>query len=89
MRHALEDILRKGERLYLDRFKGELEKSSYGHYIVIDVDDERYVVASTKLQAITEAKERFGDRLFYTVQIGNLEHPTVNHRQSNLHAWNF
>ncbi|TSC77512.1 MAG: Uncharacterized protein G01um101424_359 [Parcubacteria group bacterium Gr01-1014_24] len=86
--HSLEDILREGERLYLNEFKEKLEKDFYGQYAVIDIEKEDYVASPNKLEAIEEAKKKFGDKLFYTVQVGNLEKPTVNYRAKQS-AWNF
>jgi hypothetical protein len=86
--HSLEDILREGERLYLNKFKEELEKGFYGQYAVIDIEKEDYIASPNKLQAIDEAKKKFGEKLFYTVQVGNLEKPTVNYR-TKQNAWIF
>lgn len=86
---SLDDILRSGERLYLDRFKGELEADHMDAYAVIDTEAEEYVVHENKLRAIELAKEKFGDKLFYTVQVGSLDKPSVNYRATQNVAWNF
>ena len=86
--YSLEDILREGEHLYLDTFKEELENTFDGQYAVIDIESRRYVVKPNQLDAIEEAKKEFGNRLFYIVQVGSLDKPTVNYR-TRQHAWNF
>lgn len=86
---TLEDILRSGERFYLESLKEKLEKNNLGEYVVIDTDTNNYIINSSKLNAIDEAKATFGNKLFYTVQIGSLDTPTVNHRERLDYAWNF
>jgi hypothetical protein len=85
---SLESIVREGENLYLQTFKIELEKDHMGEYVAIDTDVKKYVVRPSRLEAIEAAKKEFGEKLFYTVQVGGLDKPTVNYR-THLHAWNF
>jgi hypothetical protein len=85
---SLEDILRIGEGLYFTKFKEALEKEHYGEYAAIDVEKEDFVVRQNKLEAIEEAQQKFGKKLFYIVQIGSLDKPTTNYRSSR-YAWNF
>jgi hypothetical protein len=75
------EVLEKGEALYLNTLKQELEKSHDGEYVAIDVETGTYVIEPTKLGVITHAKKEFGDKLFYMVQIGNLLEPTANFRE--------
>lgn len=86
--YSLEDILREGEHLYLETFKEELEGAFGGQYAVIDVESKEYVVRPNQLDALDEAKKKFGDKLFYIVQVGSLDRPTINYRTSQ-HAWIF
>jgi len=85
---SLENIVREGENLYLHIFKVDLEKNHYGQYVAIDTDMKDFVVRPSKIEALEAAKEKFGHKLFYTVQVGGLEKPTTNYR-TQLHAWNF
>ena len=85
---SLEDIVREGERLYLHTFKATLEKDHFGEYVAIDTDAKEYVVDVSKIEAIEAAKKKFGQKLFYIVQVGSLDKPSVNYR-TQRHAWNF
>ena len=85
---SLEEIVRKGEDLYLHKFRIDLEKNHSGLYVAIDTGKEDFVVGQSQIEAIEAAKEKFGQKLFYIIQIGSLDKPTVNYR-TQLHAWNF
>lgn len=86
--HSLEDILRLGERLYFDKFRQELEAEFDGQHAVIDVDRSEYVVKSNPVEAMDEAKKKFGDKVFYVIQVGRIDHPTSNHFERR-YAWPF
>lgn len=86
---TLQEILRSGERIYLEKLKKALEEKFPAQYVAIDTDSSEYVVDANKLRAVELAKERFGQKLFYIVQIGSLDQPSVNHRIRYEYAWNF
>jgi hypothetical protein len=87
---TMDDVLRLGEQIYLGTLKDKLEKSNLGDYVVIDTETAQFVIKNNKLNAIETAKKDFGEhKLFYTVQIGSLDKPTVNHRAKSEYAWNF
>ena len=83
------EILKKGEALFLSTFKKELESEHMGDYAVIDVDSKKYIIDSNKIQAIKKAQGEFGNKLFYIVQVGYLDEPTVNFRERKNVAWIF
>ena len=85
---SLEDIVREGENLYLHTFKTDLESEHSGEYVAIDTESKAYIVRASKLEALEAAKEKFGQKLFYTVQVGSLDKPSINYR-TQLHAWSF
>ena len=79
----LDKILAEGERLYLNKYKAELEKEFLGFYAVIDIETEQYVVSENKLKAFELAKEKFGDeKLFFGVHVGELNTSTVNFKDN-------
>ncbi len=84
---SLEEITRRGEKLYVEVWKNILEKEHTGEYAVIDVDQQKYQVDADRLAAIEKAKKEFGDKLFYIVQIGNTQHPSMNY-VAKKYAWN-
>lgn len=83
------EVLKKGEAIYLGTLRDELETTHLGAYVAIDVDSSEYVIDTDKLNAIKKAQETFGHKLFYIVQVGNLEEPTINFRERKNVAWIF
>lgn len=83
----LEELYSQGEQLYLDKFKHDLEQAFLGLYAVLDVDSEEYVVGRTKLEAFDKAKERFGEKLFYVVHIGEVNSSTINFKENASFSW--
>lgn len=82
-------ILTDGEAFYFESLKNKLEKNNFGEYLVIDVDSKQYVLNKNKIEAIDEAERKFGKKLFYIVQVGYLDEPTVNFRERKNVAWIF
>ncbi len=87
--HNRGEILEGGEKFYLESLKSHLEKEHTGEYVAIDVDSKKYIVDANKMSAIKRAQNDFGEKLFYIVQIGNLNEPTVNFRERKNVAWFF
>lgn len=85
--YSLEEILRLGEKFYVEKLKDKLEKKYKGQYAVIDVENKRYVVNQEKLKAIEKANQKFGKKLFFIVQIGEIE-TTINLKNVR-YAWKF
>lgn len=75
---SLEEITKRGERLYREEFYDLFEKDFLGQYAVIDVEQKKYQIDSDRLVAIEKAKKEFGDKLFYIIQIGDTQHPSLN-----------
>lgn len=85
---SLDEIVRIGQKFYLDTLKDKLEKTNFGEYVVIDVVKKEYVINADRLVAHEEAKAKYGPQIFYAVQIGMLQEPTNNFLERK-HAWNF
>ena len=85
---SLEEISRLGEKFYSEKLKEKLEKENLGQYAVIDVEKEKYYVDSDRLVAIEKAQKVSGDTLFYIVQIGSIQSPSMNFN-ARKYAWNF
>lgn len=83
------EVLKKGEKIYLETLRKVLEPTHTGAYVAIDVDTGQHLVESSELGAIKRAQEEFGDKLFYIVQIGNLSEPTINFVERKNVAWFF
>jgi len=85
---SLEEITKLGEKFYMEGLKEKLEKEAMGQYVVIDVEQNKYVVDSDRLAAVERAKKEFGDKLFYIIQIGSTQIPSLNF-SAKKYAWNF
>lgn len=85
---SLEEISKLGEKFYTEKLKEKLEKENLGQYVVIDVEQEKYYIDTDRLVALEKAMKEFGNKLFYIVQIGNVQHPSINFN-AKRYAWNF
>lgn len=85
---SLEEISKLGEKFYAEKLKEKLEKENLGQYVVIDVEQGKYYIDPDRLVAIDKAVKESGNKLFYIVQIGNTQHPSVNF-SAKKYAWNF
>lgn len=85
---SLEEISKLGEKLYHEELKDIFEKDYLGQYAVIDVEQKKYQIDPDRLVAIEKAKKEFGDKLFYIIQIGDAQHPSMNYA-AKKYAWNF
>lgn len=83
-----EEVSRLGEQFYFDRLKDKLEKKHTGKYVVIDAAQKAYVLHADELRAIEDARKRFGDQLFFIVQVGTLQRPAAHFRDTH-YAWKF
>lgn len=85
---SLEEISRLGEKFYTEKLKEKLEKENLGQYAVIDVEQGKSYVDSDRLIAVEHARKESGDKLFYIIQIGNVQSPSMNF-SAKKYAWNF
>lgn len=86
--YSLDEISRIGEKFYSEELKKRLEKENMGQYVVIDVEQKKYIINADRLIAVEEARKIFGNKLFYIIQIGSIQHPSMNFT-SKKYAWNF
>ena len=83
-----EEVSRLGEQFYFEQLKEKLEKEHSGEYVVIDVARKEYVRDVDELEAIQNARKRFGDQLFFIVQVGTLQRPATHFKHTH-YAWKF
>lgn len=83
------EVLTKGEAIYLEKLRQALEKEHEGEYVAIDVETEAYITDKSRMNVVLRAKHQFGDKLFYTVRVGNLIEPTINYKDRKNVAWLF
>lgn len=85
---SLEEMNQLGEKLYSEKLREVLERDYMGQYAVVDVEIGDYVVDPDRLIALDKATKKFGDKLFYIVQIGTFQHPGLNY-SAKKYAWDF
>lgn len=85
---SLKELDRLGEKFYLNELKDKLEKDYLGQFVVIDVEQKRYVIDANELAALEKAEKEFGSKLFYIVEIGTLQGSDI-HFSETQYAWPF
>jgi hypothetical protein len=65
-----DEAVRKGLEIYDRKLKPLLEPRETGRYVVVNVDNEDFVVADTSTEAGTIMRARYPDQVFYTARIG-------------------
>lgn len=67
---SLAEITKKGQEIYDEKLKNELEPEYNGKFVVIEVESEEYFVDESLEQALEKAKKKFPDKVFYSTRIG-------------------
>lgn len=67
---SLEDFSRKSEAYYKE-IKNDLETKHKGKYVALDFESKQYWIGDTATDALTRAKEKFPNKLFYLLQVGS------------------
>lgn len=65
-----EKIAEAGERIYAHRYKADLESTSRGSYVAIDVLSGRAYVAQFPEQALEKARTEAAHGVFHLIRIG-------------------
>lgn len=63
-------IAEAGERIYADRYKVELERDQFGHFVAIDVTTGESYVAEFPEQALEKARAAAPNGIFHLIRIG-------------------
>jgi hypothetical protein len=65
----IQKIADKGARIY-DRIKIKYEPHDNGKFLAIDVDSEKEYLGNTSAEALTLARAKHPNKVFYVVKIG-------------------
>lgn len=65
-------IAERGEKLYHDKYQGDLEKSHRGRFVAIDVVSEKFYLGDTPERAYEEAKSEGAKGPFHLMKIGDV-----------------
>ena len=84
-----EELVKLGEKIYFDN-QGQLEKDHFGKFAVIEVDSKDITIDADKTTAIQNAQQKHPNKLFYIVQIGNLQQSTAGEmNEMRRYGWAF
>ncbi len=64
-------IAQAGEAIYRNNFKEKYETTHQGHFVVIDVRDEKAYVDESSEKALQKAREQAPYGIFHLIRIGS------------------
>lgn len=64
------EIVERGQRLYDERIRGEVEPGNRGKFLVVNVETGEYEMDTDDLVASRRAKARFPDAPLFTLRVG-------------------
>lgn len=65
-----QQVVEEGNRIYAEKYKKELEGTSTGQFVAIDISTEEAYVAPFAEEALEKAKELAPNGLFHLIKIG-------------------
>jgi len=68
---SFHEVARRGEAIYSEKYRTELEKSSNGKFVAINVSSGEATLADTGEDAIRLALEKDPSGLFHLVRVGH------------------
>lgn len=83
---STEEITKTGEKYYFENLKNKLEKTNNGDFLVLEVESKKYFLNKDLMVALDQAQKKFPSKLFFIVQVGTLQKPTVNYIKEN-YGW--
>ncbi len=83
---SADEVTKAGEKYYFDILKEKLEKTNNGQFLVLEVESKKYFINEDLMVALNEARKEFRSKLFFIVQIGTLQKPTMNYKKEN-YGW--
>jgi len=66
----LEEFSKQSEKFY-DQIKAKLEVDFKGKYAALDFESKEYWIGEIPSDALSKAKEKYPDKLFYLIQVGS------------------
>ena len=73
------DVARRGYQIY-KKLRNALEREYLGEYVVIELESEDYFLGKDMNEALDKAEEKYPDKEFFVVQIGELATASFKHR---------
>ncbi len=69
-RYPREEMIRRGQTLYEERIRSQVETAHRGKFLVLDVDTGDYEIETSELDALRRAKAKRPDAPLYLLRIG-------------------
>lgn len=70
IQYTPEEVSERGEAIYAQQIRSQVEAGNRGKYVVIDIHTNNYEVDSDYHIALSHAKAKHPDGLFYILRIG-------------------
>ena len=81
-------ITKKGEEIYMNELKDQLEKTNLGDYVVIEVKTKKHFINKDLVTALEFARKKYPNELFFIVQVGKLQKALMKKRNEQ-YGWLF
>ena len=69
-RYTSEEIARRGQALYEERLRAEVDASHRGKFLVLDIETGEYELDVDELAALQRARRKKPDAALYILRIG-------------------
>jgi hypothetical protein len=69
-RYASAEIVQRGQTLYDQQIRAQVEPQHAGDFLILDVETGDYEIDAEDVQALQRAKAKHPDGAFYIVRIG-------------------
>ncbi len=71
MAFSANDIAKKGEEIYRQKYQAEYEQTHFGDFVVIDISSGEAFRAKTPEEAMEHAQQSKQDGLFHLIKVGS------------------
>lgn len=65
-----EDVIARGQRIYDEELRNELEREHFGRFVAIEPESGRYFLGETSAEAAGAAHDAMPENRFYLARIG-------------------
>ena len=71
-RYSKEEFARRGNEIYEDQVRPQIEAGNHGKIVAIDIETEAFEMADTAIAAVDQLYERYPDAQPWVIRIGHL-----------------
>ena len=70
-RYSSEEIAQRGQRLYEQKIRSQLDESETGKFLVLDIETGQYEIDRDEIAALKRAKEKNPKAALYLLRVGS------------------